>query len=148
MQRSYRYAIFYFGVFALALLLSGAVLFIEKLGIDAQSIEAFYLGDKSAFAQPKTAAGLLETALPHLGAMGIFIFVAGHFFLFAAPRTKRAMILPLKLFFAAALLDIASGFLIVMGIGIFVFVKLAAFLALQFTGLLLLFFLFRELLNP
>ncbi len=144
MHQSYRYAIAYFAVFALLLLLSGATLFVSKLGLGYESIETFYLGSNTGFAQPKSTFGLLETALPHLGAMGLFIFVVGHFLLFTDKRQKKRAKKPLILLFIAALLDIASGFLIIQGWTFFIWVKIAAFLLLQILGLYLLYVLLNN----
>ena len=142
MHQSYRIAIAYFTIFGAFLLISGAVLFVSKLGISYESVQMFYLGNKAQFTQPKSAYGLLETALPHLGAMGLFIFVAGHFLLFTKTAQKQRAIKPVILLFIAALLDIGSGFLIVQGVTFFIWVKLLSFLLLQLLGLYLLWLLF------
>ena len=142
MHQSYRIAIAYFTIFGAFLLISGAVLFVSKLGISYESVQMFYLGNKAQFTQPKSAYGLLETALPHLGAMGLFIFVAGHFLLFTKKAQKQRAIKPVILLFIAALLDIGSGFLIVQGVTFFIWVKLLSFLLLQLLGLYLLWLLF------
>ena len=143
MHQSYRFAIAYFSIFATLLLLSGAFLFISKLGISYESISTFYLGDPKQFSQPKSTYGLLETALPHLGAMGLFIFVTAHFMLFTPKKERQRTILPAVILFIAALLDIGSGFLIVQGWTFFVAVKIIAFLTLQIVGLYLLYTLFK-----
>ena len=142
MHQSYRIAIAYFTIFGALLLISGAVLFVSKLGISYESIQAFYLGNKAQFTQPKSTYGLLETALPHLGAMGLFIFVTGHFLLFTTKQQKQRAIKPVIILFIVALLDIGSGFLIVNGLSVFIWVKIAAFLLLQLVGLYLLWILF------
>ncbi len=144
MHQSYRFAIAYFTVFGALLLISGAVLFASKLGFSYESVSTFYLGSQSGFSQPKSSYGLLETALPHLGAMGLFIFVIGHFLLFTDKRQKNRAIKPLILLFGAALLDIASGFFIIQGWAFFIWVKIAAFLLLQILGLYLLYVLLNN----
>ena len=143
MHQSYRFAIAYFAIFGTLLLLSGAVLFISKLGISYESVSMFYLGNVEQFSQPKSTYGLLETALPHIGAMGLFIFVTAHFMLFTSKKERQKTVLPAIILFAAALIDIGSGFLIVQGWTFFVGVKIIAFLTLQVVGLYLLFTLFK-----
>ena len=142
MHQSYRIAIAYFTVFGALLLISGAILFISKLGISYESVQTFYLGNQAQFTQPKSTYGLLETALPHLGAMGLFIFVTGHFLLFTTKKQKQRAIKPVVILFIAALFDIGSGFLIVQGLTFFIWVKLLSFLLLQLIGLYLLWLLF------
>ena len=144
MHQSYRYAIAYFAVFGVLLLLSGATLFVSKLGLGYESIETFYLGSSTGFAQPKSTFGLLETALPHLGAMGLFIFVVGHFLLFTSKKERQKAIFPVILLFTAALMDIGSGFLIAEGWTFFIFTKVLGFMTLQLVGLYLLFILFKS----
>ena len=147
MHQSYRFAIIYFTIFGTLLLLSGAVLFFSKLGISYKSISTFYLGSAAQFSQSKSSYGLLETALPHLGAMGLFIFVTAHFMLFTDKKQKQKSIAPAIALFIAALLDIASGFMIIQGFSIFVWVKIVAFMSLQLLGLYLLFILFQNTLK-
>ena len=143
MHQSYRVAIAYFTIFASLLLLSGGVLFISKLGMSYESVSMFYLGNPEQFSQPKSSYGLLETALPHLGAMGLFIFVTAHFMLFSPKKSRQRTVLPATVLFIAALLDIGSGFLITQGWTFFVGVKIVAFITLQIVGLYLLFTLFK-----
>ncbi len=142
MHQSYRFAIAYFAIFGMLLLLSGTLLFISKLGLSYESVSLFYLGNPEKFIMAKSSYGLLEIALPHLGAMGLFIFVTGHFLLFSSKKEKQKAILPVIVLFIAALLDIASGFMIIKGWTFFVGVKIIAFLSLQLIGLYLLWVLF------
>ena len=143
MHQSYRFAIAYFSLFGTLLLFSGAALFVNKLGLSYESVSSFYLGNAEQFSQPKSIYGLLETALPHLGAMGLFIFVTAHFMLFTPKKQRQKTIAPAIILFIAALLDIGSGFLIVQGWTFFVGVKIIAFLTLQIIGLYLLYTLFK-----
>ncbi len=147
MHQSYRFSIIYFSIFGVLLLLSGATLFLSKLGLSYESVSTFYLGSAVQFSQPKSSYGLLETALPHLGAMGLFIFVTLHFMLFAGKKEKQKSVAPAIALFVAALLDIASGFMIVQGFSIFVWVKIVAFISLELLSLYLLYILFQNTLK-
>ena len=142
MHQSYRYAIAWFALFGALLLLSGMVLFFSKIGFSYTAVQSYYLGSEALFTSPKSSYGLLETALPHLGSMGLFIMVTGHFLLFASKERKRRAVKPVIALFIVALLDIFSGFLIVEGWSFFIWVKLAAFALLQLLGLYLLWLLF------
>ena len=147
MHQSYRIAITYFTIFGALLFISGAVLFVSKLGISYESVQTFYLGNTSQFIQAKSTYGLLETALPHLGAMGLFVFVTGHFLLFASKKEKQNAIKPVIVLFMVALLDIISGFLIVSGWSFFIWIKIISFMLLQIIGLYLLFIIFKNTLK-
>jgi len=128
MHRAYRIAIGYFALFGLLLLISGGWLFLSKIGFSAGNVTLYYLGSDSVAG--KSAYGLLETAVPHLAAMGLFIMVAVHFLLFAPGYAKkRAAKLAVALFSAAAA-DIASGSVIAAGFPAFSWLKLTAFAAL------------------
>jgi len=118
------------------------VLFLSKIGFSYEAVKSYYLGSETLFINPKSSYGLLETALPHLGSMGLFIMVTGHFLLFSDQRKKRLAKKTVVFLFIAALLDIFSGFLIVEGWTFFVWVKLLAFGLLQLLGLYLLWLLF------
>ncbi len=135
MQRAYRFAIVYFALFGLLLLLSAAALFFSKIGFSAQSVQLYYLGNGTL--PGKSAYGLLENAVPHLGAMGLFIMVGAHFFLFAPERAKRRTVLLAAALFAAALFDIAGGYFIASGHTVWVWIKLGAFAVLTLLGTVL-----------
>jgi len=142
MHQSYRFAIAYFALFGMLLLISGMVLFFSKIGFSYGAVESYYLGSEALFTGPKSSYGLLETALPHLGSMGLFVMVTGHFLLFSDKRRKQLALRTVTALFISALLDIFSGFLIVEGWSFFIWVKLAAFALLQLLGLFLLWLLF------
>ena len=142
MHQSYRIAIAWFALFGALLLASGMVLFFSKIGFSYEAVKSYYLGSEVLFINPKSSYGLLETALPHLGSMGLFIMVTGHFFLFTTKQQKQHAIKIVISLFIVALLDIFSGFLIVEGWTFFVWIKLLAFGILQLLGLYLLWLLF------
>ncbi|MGB5964116.1 MAG: hypothetical protein WBG65_01115 [Sulfurimonadaceae bacterium] len=142
MHQSYRIAIAYFTLFGTLLLASGMVLFFSKIGFSYEAVQSYYLGNEALFTSPKSSYGLLEVALPHLGSMGLFIMVTGHFFLFTTKQKKQHVIKIVIGLFIVALLDIFSGFLIVEGWTLFIWVKLLAFGVLQLLGLYLLWLLF------
>ena len=137
MHRAYRFAIGYFALFGLLLLGSGGWLFFAKIGMTPEAVSLYYLG--SGAVAGKSAYGLLETAVPHLGAMGLFVMVAAHFLLFAPAKAKRRAVKLVPALFAAAAFDIAAGTVIASGHTAWVWVKLLAFgmLMLLSTYLLL-----------
>jgi len=104
-HQAYRIAIGYFALFCIALLVSGLMLLILKTGINIEGVFTYY--------HTKSYEGLLELTHPHLGAMGVFIMVIGHFFLFTPLRHRMKWWL--ILFFAAALSSLVAPFLILQG---------------------------------
>lgn len=128
MYRAYRFAIGYFALFGLLLLISGSWLFLSKIGFSAEAVTRYYFG--SGTLPGKSAYGLLETAVPHLAAMGLFIMVSAHFMLFAPLRAKRHALKLVYGLFAAAAADIGAGSAIAAGLKTFVWVKLGAFVVL------------------
>jgi hypothetical protein len=135
MKSAYLYAIFYFALMALMLLMSGVWLFIEKIGFDAASVITYYAGEPSSGLAPKSLYGQLETAVPHLGATGLFVMVTMHFLIFA-PVTRRNHLIPVALIaFGAALLNIASGMLVSQGHDGFAYLKLAGFTCMSLAML-------------
>lgn len=137
MHQAYRLSIFYFSCFALLLLVSAVTLFISKIGFSLEAIEAYYAGNEALFITAKSSYGQLETAVPHLGAMGLFIMVTGHFLLFAPKHTRKGMIPIFYLLFIAVLGDIFSGFFIAKGIALFIWIKLLSFVLLVVLGFFL-----------
>ena len=137
MHRAYRFAIGYFALFGLLLLLSGGWLFAAKIGWTPGAVSLYYLGSETVTG--KSAYGLLESAVPHLGAMGLFIMVAAHFVLFAPPKAKRRAVKIVVALFTAAATDIAAGTVVASGCGVCAWLKLFAFgsLMLLATSLLL-----------
>ncbi len=147
MKSAYRFSVAYFSLFGILLLLSGLWLFGLKIGLTPDTVAAYYLGSEEAFTQPKSTHGLLEIAVPHLGAMGLFIMVSVHFLIFV-PKERRRFALPLSIvLFTAALLNIFAPFAIIAGFHSFVWIKIVALITLQLLGLYLLRIIFSEALR-
>ena len=106
-HRLYRIAIGYFALFSLMLLGSGAWMFFQKTGFALAKITAYY-GTKSV-------EGVWELSYPHLGGIGLFIMVLGHFFMFTPLRhhVHKGFIL----LFVTALLMIFTPFGLIAGWG-------------------------------
>jgi hypothetical protein len=99
-----------FAGFLLLIAGSGAVLFVLKLGATPARVQAFYLGDEATFAAPRTLAGLLETAVPHLLAVPLVLFAVVHVVGAAAvllPQVHRRLT---GASFGLALASLAAGF--------------------------------------
>lgn len=142
MKTAYLFALSYFSAMSLLLLASGVWIFVENIGFSIEAVVLYYAGDATAGVSAKSLYGQLEVAVPHLGAMGLFIMVVTHFLLFAPKKRRKHLGVIAICTFAAALLNIASGIAVSSGWLLFASVKLAAFAlfcaaALFTVGLLL-----------
>lgn len=121
-------------VFAACLLViagSAAVLFALKLGAGPEAVRAFYLGSEARFTGPRSLAGLLEVAVPHLLAIPLVLFAVSHA-VAAAGAVEAAHLRRLTvLSFALALAGVAAGFGVRYLAPWLAWGKLAAFLGLE-----------------
>jgi len=99
-----------FAAFLLVQATSAAALFTLKLGGSAAGVRAFYLGDPERFAAPRSLAGLLEVAVPHLAAIPLVLFAVVHVVSFARALPARAARALAATAFGAALAGIAASF--------------------------------------
>jgi hypothetical protein len=99
-----------FLAFVVVQMASGGILFVRKMGLAATSVQVFYLGSEASFTRPRTLAGLLEVAVPHLLGMPLVLFVSLHLVAFVGLVHRRAFAFLSSLSFGAALAGIAAGF--------------------------------------
>lgn len=132
---AFRPLILIFAGFVMVQAVSASALFAMKLGLAPASIEAFYLGSEVAMTRPRSFAGLLEVAVPHLLAIPLTLFTVIHLVGWAGIATKAALQMLARVSFGLA------GFGVMAGFGVrYVWpqvsvVKLAAFIGLE--GMLL-----------
>ncbi len=108
--RAFRGPMLAFGLMLGLQALSGAVLFARKIGLSPSRVQAFYLGSEAAFMKPRTLAGLLEVAVPHLLAVPMVLFITLHLVGFVGLLRPRPFALLSGAAFGSALAGIASGF--------------------------------------
>ncbi len=141
MYNSYRYAVLYFLLFSLLLVLSGFLLFDSKIGFSVQGVLDYYLGNEEMFTQEKTALGILKIVLPHIFAFGLFSMVLLHFLIFTSHRNSPKAKALIYLIFITALLEIITPFFIINGYHFFAYLKLFSFFLFEslilYTGWLL-----------
>ena len=125
-NRAYKIAISYFTLFALFLLYTIVALFNEKIGFTLESLTLYY-GKKSF-------EGMLEIAAPHFMAMGLFVMVLTHFFLFTKLKKHYKL---LKYYYLVTFVVIVSIFL---KLYLFKLVTLLLFICMTFVLLVTLFF--------
>jgi hypothetical protein len=122
-----------FAAFLVVQAASAAALFALKLGGGAAGIRGFYLGDAERFAPPKSLAGLLDVAVPHLAAIPLVLFAVVHVVQFARALPMRAARALAALAFGAALSGIAASFGVRYLGPALAPVKVAAFALLEVT---------------
>ncbi len=101
---------------------SGALLYYWKIGFASANVFEYYHGSEAAlarypdrpdrFLEPRTLLGLTKIALGHLLAYGVATLALAHFARSLAGRPPRWLDWLCALFFFAALLEIAAGFLV------------------------------------
>jgi hypothetical protein len=108
----FRAPVLAFSALALVQAISGAVLFGRKLGFSAEDVRAFYLGSEAAFTRPRSLAGLLEVAVPHLVAIPVVLFTTVHLVGFLGLVRRRPHAVLTAVAFGSALAGIGAGFAI------------------------------------
>jgi hypothetical protein len=148
-NRLLRLVIFLFLVFTALFWLTNAALYFHSMSLDPDVVAAHFLGKPDEFGGPAVARSykvLLEISHAHLFSMGILIMTLTHLLLFVpAPGGLKAMAVLVT--FVAALLDEASGWLIVYVHGAFSYLKVASFLVFQTALLAIIGILFAALLG-
>lgn len=127
---------------------TGAVLFVRKMGLDPASVRTFYLGSEAGFAQPRSFAGLLEVALPHLLAVPLVLFVTLHLVAFAHGARRRPFALVSAITWGCAAAGLAAGIAIRFAWPALAPAKIVAFVGFEATMLLWLALLAVTLLPP
>lgn len=126
-HKSYKYAISYFLGFSLLLLLSGALLFQEKIGFSINGVLDYYNGNEERFIVPKSTMGILKIVLPHIFAFGLFIMVISHFLIFTKKKNNKNTLFVIYFAFLSAFLELASPFFIINGFEFFAYIKIISF---------------------
>jgi hypothetical protein len=108
------------------------MMFFHKMGLDAQSVAEYYLGSEAKFTQPKSYQSLLEVTHFHLFAMGMLAVTLTHLLLFA-PLSAGFKVWLTGLTFVSALADEIAGWLVRFVHPAFAWLKIAAFVTLEFS---------------
>lgn len=147
MQKAYKTIVAYYILYALSLLLSITALFHYKVGFDTTALLSYYQGSSDAFIQAKSHYSVLKSILPHLMAYALFIMVTLHFLLFSKYKESLLFQSVTYMTFLAAAFEIASPFLILTGLNIFIYIKLISFFLLVSSLLYILWLLIESLLQ-
>ena len=131
MTKAYKYAIVYFLLFSILLVISGIMLFEHKIGFSVQGVSEYYLGSEEKFMVAKSSTGILKIVLPHIFAFALFSMVLLHFLIFTKHRDTAHSKALIYLLFSSAALEIFSPFMILLGAEFFVFIKIASFVLFE-----------------
>lgn len=123
-------------VYVAGLWVTNALLYFGKMGLTGSSVVEYYLGNEERFLQPRSYQGLLEVSHFHLFAMGMLLLVLTHLMLFV-PLRNAAKAWLIALPFLAAALDEGAGWLVRFAHPGFAWLKIAGFLLLQGSLLVL-----------
>lgn len=145
LNRLYNYTVAYFLLFSVLLLLSGALLFADKIGFSYESVLHYYLGDENSFSTAKSYLGVLKIILPHVFTFGLFVMVVLHFLVFTKKRNTKEIYLLIYLTFFSAFLELFSPFFILWGFHFFAYIKILSFFLFEGSILYALFLLFKSI---
>ena len=147
MTNAYKYAIGYFLAFSLLLIVSGTMLFEQKIGFSVNQVTEYYLGNEENFTVAKTFTGVLKVILPHLAAFGLISMVLLHFLIFTKYKDTKQLKYLTILLFSSAFLEVFSPFFILLGTEFFSYVKVASFIVLETLVLYISWLLFISLMK-
>ncbi len=112
--------------------ITNGLMYFHKMGLTPDSVVEYYLGSEEKFTQPKSYQSLLEVTHFHLFSMGILAVTLTHLLLFASlPINLKIWLTGLTFFSAVA--DEAAGWLVRFVHPAFAYLKIGAFLALEFS---------------
>ncbi len=112
--------------------ISNGMLYFHKMGLNPDSVVAYYLGSEQDFSQPKSYQSLLETAHFHVFAIGILVLTLTHLMLMTDLPVQLKIWLS-GLTYLGALLNEAGGWLVRFVHPGFAYFKIGAFLLLEIS---------------
>lgn len=119
-----------YALYVVALWVTNAMLYFQKMGLDYASVVSYYRGNEELFLSPRSYQGLLEVSHFHLFAMGMLLLVLTHLMLFVPLRpTTKAWLIAVP--FLSGFLSEGAGWLVRYAHPGFAFAKIAGFLLLQ-----------------
>ena len=131
-NRLLRLIVFLFLGYMLLFVISSALLYFTRMGLDPDSVRLYFLGEPDVeFGRPpRPYASMVETSHMHLFAMGMLVMVLTHLLLFVPirPALKGWLVL---VGFSAALLDEGSNWLVRFVDPAFAWLKIASFLTME-----------------
>ncbi len=147
MQNAYKYSIIFFLIFSILLLISGFLLFENKIGFSYQDILNYYLGNRNKFIAAKSLSGILKIILPHIFAFGLFTMVILHFLIFTKYHLSKFTKIMIYLTFFTTFIELFSPFFIIYGFKFFAYLKLIGFFTFESIIIWISWVLFSSIIN-
>ncbi len=119
--------------------LSNGLMFFHKMDLTADSVVAYYLGSEEDFTQPRSYQSMLEISHFHFFAMGMLVLTLTHLMLMTSLPTLLKVWLS-ALVYLSAVADEVAGWLVRFIHPGFAYFKIASFLLLEISLLLLIVF--------
>ncbi len=116
--------------------ISNGLMYFHKMDLTAESVISYYLGSEQNFTQPRSYQSLLEVSHFHLFAMGMLVLTLTHLMIMTSLPTWIKIWLSVFIYLAA-IADEAAGWLVRFVDPWFAYFKIAAFLALEASLLVL-----------
>lgn len=133
-----------FLTYTLILWVTNAALFFSKMSLYPSSIVDYYLGNEEKFMQPRSLLGLLEMLHFHSFAIGMLLMTLTHLVLFV-PISMRAKAIGIAVAFFAGIGGELAGWGVRFVHPAFAYAKIACFLALEGSMLVLMVLVARAL---
>ncbi len=125
-----------YSLYVMGLWVTNILLFFNKMSFSYTSVVEYYLGSEERYLSPRSYQGLLEVSHFHLFAMGMLLLVLTHLVLFIPLKNHwKAWLVAVP--FLSGFLDEGAGWLVRFVHPGFAYLKIAGFLLLQ-TSLLVL----------
>jgi len=148
-NRLLRLIVFLFLGYMLLFVISSALLYFTRMGLDPDSVRLYFLGEPELeFGRPpRPYASMVETSHMHLFAMGMLVMVLTHLLLFVPikPALKGWLVL---IAFSAALVNEGANWLVRFVDPAFAWVKIGAFIAMESSLSALVLLLFAYVVKP
>ncbi|MDD2739571.1 MAG: hypothetical protein PHR94_11630 [Methylomonas lenta] len=119
-----------FLVYVALLWISNGLMYFHKMNLNVDSVLAYYLGSEQEFTQPRSYQSLLEVTHFHLFAMGMLVLTLTHLMLMTHLPTLVKVWLSV-IVYGSAIADEAAGWLVLFVHPWFAYFKIAAFITLE-----------------
>jgi hypothetical protein len=126
-----------FLAYIVLLWISNGMMYFHRMGLTPQSVIEYYLGSEEQFTQPKSYEGMLEVLHFHLFAMGMLAVTLTHLMLMTEFSTRWKIWLS-GLVYGSTLADEVGGWLVRFVHPLFAYFKIAAFVVLELSLIVLL----------
>ncbi|PPC90960.1 MAG: hypothetical protein CTY34_05795 [Methylobacter sp.] len=123
--------------YVVMLWLVNGLMYFHRMGLTPDSVIAYYLGSEQAFTQPKSYESILEVTHFHLFSMGMLVLTLTHLMLMTEFSTRLKIWLS-GIIYLSAIGDEVASWLVRFVHPAFAYFKIAAFLALEISLLVLL----------